>query len=240
MKGLHRTGESFSRDIYYEVNLASPEYEIDRPKKILYYSRGRIMDSIKEFQEDALLGFALQMQIQLELETDLFNRLPGGNNIWRPYKEEGENYIVKPTIREFLSSPPNRKTEINKAKEDAYERFFDKTASAYEQVARTNGLKAVNDEGYGAGIDMIMVEVFTEPDGGTVKVIPLLAYKMYQALGRSSDLWPWKSLVRSKELLLENYRYLVTWPDGSTKEGQFELKYQNPLDKKPEKITFKR
>jgi hypothetical protein len=235
-KGLRKTGESYTR-IIYNLNMACPSFEIDLKKKELYYSRGRIMGVLSGFKEDEP-WFPLAMQIQLELHTEIFDKLPGGKSIWAPYKEEGENYIVKPNIRALLFSPPNSEIDINEAED--YERFFDKTALAFDQVARINGLKAVNDEGYGGVEDMLKVEVVTEPPGGLVKVIPILAYKVYQSLGRSPDLWPWNSLLRNTELLLGKYRYVVTWPDGSIKEGQLELKYKDPNDKKPEKITFKR
>ena len=99
----------------------------------------------------------------------------------------------------MLSSPPNREIDISQEKD--YERFLNKTALAYEQVARKNGLKAVNDEGYGGGVDMLRVEVVTEPSGGTVKVISTLAYRVYQSAGRSPDQMDWKTLVRNTELL---------------------------------------
>ena len=222
--------------------VAAPDIKIDRQRKELHYGRGRTgsLRSTEDlgFKKDEPWDLPLAMQIQIDLLTEIFDKLPGGKAIWAPYRERGE-FIVKETIESLLSPPDELDWRINHRKRE-FAMFIGETVLPFDQVARKNGLKAVLDEGYGAGEDMLKVEVLTEPPGGSVKVIPLLAYKVYQSLGRSSDLWPWKSLVRNTEMLLGKYKYAVTWPDGGLKEGETELKYKENADDKPEKITFKR
>ena len=222
--------------------VAAPDIKIDRQRKELHYGRGRTgsLRSTEDlgFKKDEPWDLPLAMQIQIDLLTEIFDKLPGGKAIWAPYRERGE-FIVKETIESLLSPPDELDWRINHRKRE-FAMFIGETVLPFDQVARKNGLKAVLDEGYGAGEDMLKVEVLTEPPGGSVKVIPLLAYKVYQSLGRSSDLWPWKSLVRNTEMLLGKYKYAGTWPDGGLKEGEIELKYKENADDKPEKITFKR
>jgi hypothetical protein len=241
-----KKGEAFSRSI--PLQIVSPHIQIDFRKKELLYGRGVMSLHIEGFNKEPW-DLPLVMLIEIELFREIFDQMPGGKSIWKPYKERGEE-IVKSTIWDLLFFRTNelesRTNKINMRTRE-FVIFINETVQPFDQVARENGLKAVRSEdGYFPGeggpdeVDMLKVEVVTEPPGGSVKVIPLLVYRVYQSLGRSSDQWPWKSLVRNTELLLGKYRYIVSWPDGWSKEGQLELKYKKTAYDKPEKITFSR
>lgn len=83
--------------------------------------------------------------------------------------------------------------------------------------------------------DPFEVQVFTQPEGGVVRILPLLAYRKEEIRGVSIDMMPWKTVLQNPDELIGLYEYWITWPQTDQEaRGRTHVRNDSPLTFRPE------
>jgi hypothetical protein len=74
-----------------------------------------------------------------------------------------------------------------------------------------------------AGCCTNKIRILTDPPHGNIRLLTYLRYRQCIVLKLEREQWPWLTINQENPSLAGRYHYFVTWSDGRTTEGDFQV-----------------
>lgn len=186
----------------YNPGAFTGEIESSRPMELADYFEGLALDGLVWQHDLKLLRYPREAWIDLIAQYE------------------------KDTLAWLQADEARRHEDLVSALEHRRVEFMEKlSASLNASRVKNQSLPPVSIEG-GCGDGGIAVKISTRPNGGRVWLIPRFYFDLCKAQGLDQKSIEqcdrWMEIIPGEEMMLTgNYKYIVQWPDGTTKLSDY-------------------